>query len=68
MNAEERIKAVKHHLIDKGISFREWCRQADVAYSVARDLVYGRLSGNKSEKMRAVKARLMEEFGSEIFD
>lgn len=48
MDAEERIKAVKHHLIDKGISFREWCRQADVAYSVARDLVYGRLSSNKS--------------------
>lgn len=67
MNNQERIKRVKHHLIDKGISFREWCRQAQVPHSVARDLVYGRLSGKKSPKMLEIKQVLIAEFGEELF-
>jgi hypothetical protein len=68
MNAEERIKAVKHHLIDKGLSFREWCAQADIPRSVARDLVYGRLDGSKSETSLRIKEVIKKEFGSELFD
>lgn len=65
---EERKKAVKHKLVDLGISFREWCRQNDVPHSVARDLVYGRLTGSKSEKSRMVRDKLAETFGAEIFE
>ncbi|MBT0666434.1 hypothetical protein KI809_19165 [Geobacter pelophilus] len=65
---EYRIKRVKHALIDKGLSFRKWCEENDVPHSVARDLVYGRLTGNKSVKMRAVKAILEREFGQDLFE
>jgi len=68
MNIEERKKIVKHHLIDKDMSFRTWCKENNVPYSVARDLVYGRLTGNKSEKSRIVKEIIMKEFGDTIFD
>lgn len=37
---EQRIKKVKHCLIDKGLSFRKWCAENNVPHSVARDLVY----------------------------
>jgi hypothetical protein len=39
----------------------------NVPYSVARDLVYGRLTGNKSERSRQIKEVLMQEFGNDIF-
>lgn len=68
MNAEDRIKAIKHQLIDKGLSFRKWCEEAGVSRSVARDIVYGRLDGSKSEKTREVKAILAREFGVELFE
>lgn len=67
MNPEERNKAVKHHLIELGISFREWCRRAEVPYSVARDLIYGRLDGSKAGKASQVKEIIEKEFGIEIF-
>lgn len=68
MDIEQRKKCVKHALIDKGISFRAWCTQMNVPHSVARDLIYGRLTGNKSERSRHVKDVLAQEFGSELFD
>ncbi len=68
MNNEDRIKAVKHHLVDKGMSFREWCAQAGIPRSVARDLVYGRLDGSKSENTRLIKEIIKKEFGNELFD
>ena len=68
MNPEERNKIIKHALIDKGLSFRSWCALMNVPYSVARDLVYGRLTGNKSERSRQVKDVLIQEFGKEIFE
>jgi hypothetical protein len=68
MNPEERNKIIKHALIDKGLSFRSWCALMNVPYSVARDLVYGRLTGNKSERSRQVKEVIIQEFGKEIFE
>jgi hypothetical protein len=67
MNAEARLKHVKHQLIEMGLSFRAWCQNAGVSHSVARDLVYGRLTGTKSEKSRYVKQLLENDFGSDIF-
>jgi len=67
MNKEDRNKLIKHHLIDKGISFRAWCKEQNIPYSVARDLVYGRLTGNKSEKSRNIREIIKKEFGENIF-
>jgi hypothetical protein len=67
MNVEERKKIIKHHLIDLGISFREWCRREEVSHSVARDIVIGRLDGSRSDKARLVKEKIAKEFGAEIF-
>jgi len=67
MDVDARKKIVKHHLIDVGISFREWCRQAEVSHSVARDIIYGRLDGSKSENTLRIKNLLIKEFGPEIF-
>jgi hypothetical protein len=67
MTPEDRNKHIKHVLIDKGMSFRSWCKLMNVPYSVARDLVYGRLTGNKSERSRLIKEIIMQEFGSDIF-
>jgi hypothetical protein len=64
---EQRIKRVKHHLIDIGKSFRGWCMEKNISHSVARDLVYGRLTGNKSDKIRYVRDVLVEEFGEDLF-
>ena len=61
MNVEERKKAVKHHLIDLGMSFREWCVQVGVSRSVARDIVYGRLDCSKSDKSREIKEILKKD-------
>jgi hypothetical protein len=68
MNPEERNKIIKHALIDKGLSFRSWCALMNVPYSVARDLVYGRLTGTKSDRSRQVKEVIIQEFGKEIFE
>jgi len=68
MNSEERQKHIKHMLIDMGMSFRAWCKELNVPHSVARDLVYGRLTGNKSENSRMVKEILKKEFGDNIFE
>lgn len=68
MTPEERNIIIKHALIDKGLSFRAWCTQANVPYSVARDLVYGRLTGNKSERSRSVRDVIAKEFGAHLFD
>jgi hypothetical protein len=68
MSPEERNKIIKHALIDKGLSFRSWCAQMNIPYSVARDLVYGRLTGNKSEKSRAVRDVITKEFGDNLFE
>ena len=65
---EKRIKRVKHDLIDKGLTFRGWCQKAGVSHSVARDLVYGRLTGNKSLKMQHVRKLLEKEFGEDLFE
>lgn len=67
MNVDERKKIIKHHLVELGISFREWCRREDVPHSVARDIVIGRLDGSRSEKSRSVKEKIAEEFGQNIF-
>lgn len=67
METEERKKRVKHHLIDLGISFREWCRREEVSHSVARDLIYGRLDGSRAEKTLQVKGIIEKEFGKNIF-
>ena len=67
MNIDDRKKHIKHVLIDKGLSFRSWCKLMSVPHSVARDLVYGRLTGNKSEKSRTIKEILIVEFGKDIF-
>ncbi len=68
MDAEQRKKHVKHVLIDRDLSFRAWCTQNGVPHSVARDLVYGRLTGNKSDRSRHVRDVLVKEFGDDIFD
>ena len=68
MIVEERKKIVKHHLVDLGISFREWCRRAEVSHSVARDIIYGRLDGSRSENSRIIKEKIAAEFGKNIFD
>ncbi len=68
MDVEERKKRVKHHLIDLGISFREWCRREEISHSVARDIVYGRLDGSRSERSRAIKDKIIAEFGAELFN
>jgi hypothetical protein len=68
MNPDDRNRHIKHLLIDKGLSFRSWCTLMNVPYSVARDLVYGRLTGNKSERSRAVREVLEREFGENIFE
>jgi hypothetical protein len=68
MNIEDRKKHVKHILIDKNISFRAWCTLMGVSHSVARDLVYGRLTGNKSVRIRQVRDILCKEFGDDIFE
>lgn len=68
MDVETRKKLVKHHLIDKGMSFREWCRRKEVSHSVARDIVYGRLDGSKSENTLHVKNLIIKEFGPDMFD
>jgi hypothetical protein len=68
MDAEQRKKLVKHALIDKGLSFRAWCAINGVSHSVARDLVYGRLTGNKSLRSRQVRDVLAKEFGEDLFD
>jgi len=68
MNTEDRKKFIKHALIDKGMSFRSWCKFANVPYSLARDLVYGRLTGNKSDHSRQVRDLLSKEFGKNIFE
>ena len=68
MTPEERNKAIKHQLIDKGLSFREWCAQAGISRSVARDIVYGRLDGSKSENSRQIKEILKKEFGDQLFE
>lgn len=67
MNVENRKKRVKHHLIDLGISFREWCRREEISHSVARDIVYGRLDGSRSERSRAIKDKIIAEFGGDLF-
>jgi len=67
MTPEERNKIIKHQLIDKGLSFREWCTQVGVSRSVARDIVYGRLDGSRSDNSRQIKELLKKEFG-DIFD
>ncbi|WP_282755537.1 hypothetical protein [Desulfuromonas thiophila] len=67
MNVEERKKNVKHHLIDLGISFREWCRQKEISHSVARDIINGRLDGSRSEQTLQIKIKIQEEFGKDIF-
>lgn len=68
MDVEDRKKHVKHHLIELGISFREWCRRNEVSHSVARDIIYGRLDGSKSENTLRIKSLVMKEFGKNIFD
>jgi hypothetical protein len=68
MDFEQRKRHVKHVLIDKGLSFRAWCVQMGVPHSVARDLVYGRLTGNKSDRSRHVRDILAKEFGEELFE
>jgi len=68
MNVQERKKIVKHKLIDMGISFREWCRQADVSHSVAKDIVDGRLTGSRGEASHAVLIKLSRDFGADIFE
>lgn len=68
MTSDERKKHIKHALIDKGISFRAWCILMGVSHSVARDLVYGRLTGSKSERTRIVRDALVKDFGCCIFD
>jgi hypothetical protein len=68
MNPEERNKIIKHALIDKGLSFRSWCAQMNIPYSVARDLVYGRLTGNKSERSKSVRDVIAKEFGENLFE
>jgi hypothetical protein len=68
MDLEQRKRHVKHLLIDKGLSFRAWCTQMGVSHSVARDLVYGRLTGNKSVRSRHVRDILAKEFGEELFE
>lgn len=67
MESEERLKIVKHCLIDLGISMREWCRRNELSYSVVRDILYGRLDGTKSAKTRIIKDKLSQEFGENIF-
>ena len=67
MDEETRKKVVKHRLVDLGISFREWCRRAEVPHSVARDLIYGRLDGSKALRTLHVKRLLEKEFGDDIF-
>lgn len=67
MVPEDRLKIVKHCLVDKGISMREWCRRTELSYSVVRDILYGRLDGTKSEKTRIIKERLTQEFGQNLF-
>ncbi|MDA8414951.1 MAG: hypothetical protein M0023_14325 [Desulfobacteraceae bacterium] len=64
---EERRKAVKHKLIDLGMSFRKWCEQAEVNHSVARDLLTGRMDASRSRNIKAVKDKMIETFGEEIF-
>lgn len=68
MNVDERKKIVKHKLIDMGISFREWCRRADVSHSIAKDIVDGRLNGSRGEASHAVLLKLSQDFGAEIFE
>ena len=68
MDSDTRLKHVKHQLIEMNLSFRAWCKNAGVSHSVARDLVYGRLTGTKSEKSRYVKQLLINDFGSDIFE
>jgi hypothetical protein len=68
MNVEERKKRVKHHLVDLGISFREWCRREGLSHSVARDVVNGRLDGSRSGKTQIVKQKIEKEFGKDLFD
>jgi hypothetical protein len=68
MTPEDRNKIIKHALIDKGLSFRSWCALMNIPYSVARDLVSGRLTGNKSDKSLAVREVIAKEFGSQLFD
>jgi hypothetical protein len=67
MTSEDRIKVVKHRLVDMGISLREWCRRNEVSYSVVRDIIYGRLDGSKAEKTRLVKEKLAAEFDQNLF-
>lgn len=68
MTSEERNKIIKHALIDRGLSFRSWCALANVPYSVARDLVYGRLTGTKSKRSRAVRDKIAKDFGEHLFE
>lgn len=67
MVPEERIKIIKHRLIDMGISLREWCRRNELSYSVVRDIMHGRLDGSKSDKTLKIKDKISQEFGQNIF-
>jgi predicted XRE-type DNA-binding protein len=68
MTPEDRVKKIKHHLIDKGLSFREWCKLVGVSRSVARDLMYGRLSGSRSVNLQQIMQVMISEFGTDIFE
>jgi hypothetical protein len=68
MTPEDRNKIIKHALIDKGLSFRSWCALMNIPYSVARDLVNGRLTGNKSEHSKSVRDMISKEFGAKLFE
>lgn len=59
---------IKRKLLELGYpTLKGYCRSRNFDYSLVRDIISGRLTGEKSEKIRKMKNQLIKDFGKEIF-
>lgn len=67
MKVANRID-VKKKLLELGfLNLKEYCKSRGVDYSITRDIISGRLTGEKSEKIRKIKEQIRKDLGEEIF-
>jgi len=60
---------IKKKLLELGfLSFKDYCRSRGLNYITARDVISGRLTGERSEYIRKMKQQLIKDFGEEIFE
>jgi gp16 family phage-associated protein len=54
--ASKKLVAKRAELKAKGINLKAWCRERDISYQAARDLLRGQLKGHRGEAHRAAVA------------